>query len=158
MKFMPIAPPGGVLAIIRGYKEIEMEDKHTAKRIKLDDVRAGLTMKDRGCGFKYYVTVNFYPDSGAPSEVFIRIAKEGTIISGFVEALAITISIAWQYGVPWAVLYDKYLHQIFEPRDDESSSLVDAIGKTIDKVIKKHQGKDSFTPTTGPIGLDLEEE
>lgn len=122
--------------------------KHTAKRIKLDDVRAGLTMKDRGCGFKYYVTVNFYPNSGAPSEVFIRIAKEGTAISGFVEALAITISIAWQYGVPWAVLYDKYLHQIFEPRDDESSSLVDAIGKTIDKVIKKH-GMD--TTITGNV-------
>ena len=112
--------------------------KHTAKRIKLDDMRAGLTMKDKGCGFEYYVTVNFYPDSGLPAEVFIRIAKEGTAISGFVEALAITISIAWQYGVPWEVLYDKYLHQIFEPRDDESSSLVDAIGKTIDKVIKKY--------------------
>ena len=114
-----------------------MSDKHTAKRIKLDDVRAGLTMKDRGCGFKYYVTVNFYPE-GDPAEVFIRIAKEGTAIAGFVEALAITISIAWQYDVPWVVLYDKYLHQIFEPKDDENSSLIDAIGTTIDKVIKKH--------------------
>jgi hypothetical protein len=113
------------------------KDKHTAKRIKLDDVRAGLTMKDRGCGFKYYVTVNFYP-TGNPAEVFIRIAKEGSTVAGFMEALAITISIAWQYGVPWEVLYDKYLSQIFAPRDDESSSLVDAIAKTIDKVIKKH--------------------
>lgn len=114
-----------------------MTDKHTAKRMKLDDVRAGLTMKDKGCGFKYYVTVNFYPEGG-PAEVFIRIAKEGTAIAGFVEALAITISIALQYSVPWAVLYDKYLNQIFEPKDDQSSSLVDAIGKTIDKVIKKY--------------------
>lgn len=94
------------------------KDKHTASRKILNDIRNGVTMKDFGCNFKYYVTVNFYPD-GKPAEVFVRIAKEGSTIAGFVEALAITISIAWQYGVPWEVLYTKYLHQIFEPRDDE---------------------------------------
>ncbi len=109
---------------------------HTAKRTKLPDVRAGLTRKAQACGMEFYITVNFFPGTNIPAECFCRIAKEGSTIAGFVEALMITISIAFQYGVPWAVLYDKFLHQIFEPRDDKSSSLVDAIGKVITLVIK----------------------
>lgn len=106
------------------------------KRTKLPENRWGITRKARACGMKYYVTVNFYPDTVVPAEVFCRIAKEGSVIAGFIEALMITISIALQYSVPWDVLYDKYLHQIFEPRDDKNSSLVDAMGKTISEVIK----------------------
>jgi hypothetical protein len=110
---------------------------HTAKRTKLPEDRIGLTRKAQACGMEFYITVNFYPDSVQPAECFCRIAKEGSVVAGFVEALMITISIAFQYSVPWDVLYGKYLHQIFEPRDDENSSLVDAIGKTINGVIKK---------------------
>jgi hypothetical protein len=84
---------------------------------------------------EFFVTVNFF-DNNDPMEVFVRIAKEGSTIAGFVEALCITVSIAWQYNVPWEVLYHKYLGQIFEPRDDESSSLVDGIGKVINGMIK----------------------
>ena len=116
------------------------KDKHTPERRVLEDERLGLTLKCRACGFKFYVTVNFFGTPKyqlEPAEVFIRIAKEGSTVAGFIEALAITISIALQYGVPWEVLYDKYLHQIFEPRDDKYSSLVDAIGKAITEVIKK---------------------
>jgi len=114
---------------------------HTPKRRKLEPLRHGLTKRTEACGLKYYVTVNFF-SSGEPAEVFIRIAKEGTAIAGFVEALAITISIALQYNVPWSVLYDKYLHQIFEPRDDDNPSLVHAIGSTISDIIKEwNRGK-----------------
>ena len=112
------------------------DTEHTAGRHKLPSVRYGLTLKDSRCKFEYFVTVNFFEDRN-PAEVFVRIAKEGSTVAGFVEALAITISIAWQYGVPWNVLYNKFLGQIFEPRDDENSSLVDAICKTIDKAIKE---------------------
>jgi len=118
----------------------EKKTDHTQQRRKLEGERMGLTLKRSACGFEYYITVNFFSDVThklEPAEVFIRIAKEGSTIAGFIEALAITISIALQYGVPWSVLYDKYIHQIFEPRDDESSSLVDAIGKTISEAVEK---------------------
>ncbi|MCK5606675.1 hypothetical protein KAR91_32535 [Candidatus Pacearchaeota archaeon] len=111
---------------------------HTAKREKLPECRLGLTKKCGACGFKFWVTVNFFEgDDHRPAEVFVRIAKEGSTIAGFVEAIAITVSIALQYGVPWAVLYDKYIHQIFEPRDDLNSSLVDGIAGAIDETIKE---------------------
>lgn len=120
-----------------------MNNNHTAKRRKVPNPRYGLTRKDIRCGFEYFVTVNFFPDK-EPIEVFVRIAKEGSVIAGFIEALCITISIAMQYGVPWGVLYTKYLGQIFEPRDDKNSSLIDGIGKTINFVIEQWQ-KDEQT-------------
>ena len=126
----------GMKAISEGAKKA-METMHDqAKRRKLPVIRSGLTKKTQGCGMEYFITVNFYPNTVIPAEVFCRIAKEGSTIAGFIEALMITISISFQYGVPWSVLYTKYLHQIFEPRDDKNSSLVDAIGKTITEVIE----------------------
>lgn len=112
--------------------------KHTSDRKKLPDVRPGLTKKAKACGFKYYVTVNFF-DDGSPAEIFCKVAKEGSAISGFVECLMICISIALQYGTPWNVLFDKYIHQQFEPKDDENSSLIHAIATTIDEIVTKEQ-------------------
>lgn len=105
-------------------------------RKRLPETRYGITRKGIVAKMEYYVTVNFYPDSAEPGEVFIKIAKEGSVIAGFVDALAITISIAFQHGVKWNILGEKYLHTIFEPRDDKSSSLVDGIAKTISEIIK----------------------
>jgi len=105
-------------------------------RKRLPDTRAGITMKASVAKLEYYTIVNFYPDSSDPGEVFIIIAKEGSTIAGFVDALAITISVALQHGVKWEVLCQKYLQTIFDPRDDKSSSLVDGIAKTISKIIE----------------------
>ncbi len=108
-------------------------------RKRLPETRTGITQKACVANMEFYVNVNFYPDTHTPGEVFIKIAKEGSIVSGFVDALAITISIAWQYGVPWEVLGVKYLGTIFEPRDDKNSSLIDSISKTITIIIEKQK-------------------
>jgi ribonucleoside-diphosphate reductase alpha chain len=107
-----------------------------AERQPLGEIRKGLTRRQFACGFKFYLTVNFF-EGGDPAEVFIVIAKEGSTVSGFTDALAITISIALQHGVPWSTLYHQYLHQIFEPRDDKNSSLVDAIGNGITELTQE---------------------
>jgi len=110
-------------------------DNHNEHRIKISETRPGLTKKVMACGFTYYITVNF--SDKKPVEVFVRIAKEGSSISGLIEAFCITLSIALQYNTPWEVLHDKYLNQIFEPKDDENSSLIHSIGVEIDKLIKE---------------------
>ena len=42
-------------------------------------------------------------------------AKEGSTISGLMDSLATSISIALQYGVPLQTLVDKFSHTRFEP-------------------------------------------
>lgn len=105
-------------------------------RKRLPKIRFSTTRKTSVGSMEYYVTVNFYPKTANPGETFIKIAKEGSTIAGFVDALAISISIALQYGVPWDILRVKYMQTIFEPRDDEHSSIVDGIAKTITSIIK----------------------
>jgi len=109
---------------------------HTAQRRKLEKTRVGITQKGQVANMEYYATVNFFKDTADPGEIFIKIAKEGSTIAGLIDALAITISVALQYSVPWEVLGKKYLQTIFDPRDDEASSLVDGITKSIDEVIE----------------------
>lgn len=110
--------------------------KHTASRNRLKKTRIGITRKAQVGKFEYYLIVNFFEDTANPAEVFIKIAKEGSTVSGLVDALAVTISIALQYGVPWVILGDKYLNTIFEPRDDVYSSLVDGISKNISECVE----------------------
>src|ERR1700756_2835228 len=52
---------------------------------------------------------------GTPGEIFIKMAKEGSTLSGFMDGLALSISIGLQYGVPLKALVDKLTNTRFEP-------------------------------------------
>ena len=55
-----------------------------------------------------------YEDS-RPGEIFIKMSKEGSTLSGIMDGLALTVSIGLQYGVPLKVFVDKLLNTRFEP-------------------------------------------
>ncbi len=65
-------------------------------------------------GHEGYIHVGFYED-GAPGEIFIKMAKEGSTISGLMDTIATLTSMALQYGVPLEVLVNKFGHVRFEP-------------------------------------------
>jgi ribonucleoside-diphosphate reductase alpha chain len=54
-------------------------------------------------------------EDGTPGEIFIVMSKEGSTISGVMDAFATAVSLALQYGVPLKVLVDKFTHTRFEP-------------------------------------------
>ena len=54
-------------------------------------------------------------EDGSPGEIFIVMAKEGSAVSGLMDAFATAISMALQYGVPLKVLCNKFTHSRFEP-------------------------------------------
>jgi ribonucleoside-diphosphate reductase alpha chain len=65
-------------------------------------------------GHEGYIHVGLY-DDGSPGEIFIKIAKEGSTISGLMDTIGILTSMALQYGVPLDVLVNKFSHVRFEP-------------------------------------------
>jgi ribonucleoside-diphosphate reductase alpha chain len=65
-------------------------------------------------GHEGYIHVGLYED-GKPGEIFIKIAKEGSTVSGLMDTIGILTSMALQYGVPLEVLVDKFSHVRFEP-------------------------------------------
>ena len=83
-------------------------------RHKLPVERNSITHKFSIGGHEGYVTVGMY-DDGSPGEIFIKMAKEGSTLSGFMDGLALSVSIGLQYGVPLKVLVDKLINTRFEP-------------------------------------------
>ncbi len=76
-------------------------------RRKLPDERHAITHKFSIAGHEGYITVGMYED-GKPGEIFLVMAKEGSTISGLMDAFATSISMALQYGVPLEALVDKF--------------------------------------------------
>ena len=85
-----------------------------AVRHRLPEERASITHKFSIAGHEGYITVGLYP-TGQPGEIFIKMAKEGSTVSGLMDAFATSISLALQHGVPLRVLCEKFAHTRFEP-------------------------------------------
>jgi ribonucleoside-diphosphate reductase alpha chain len=106
-----------------------------ALRRKLPSERHSITHKFSIGGHEGYLTVGKYED-GAPGEIFIKMAKEGSTLSGIMDAFALSVSIALQYGVPLRALVDKFVNARFEPSGYTGNpdiryakSIVDYIGR-----------------------------
>lgn len=73
-----------------------------ARPRRLPNERKSITHKFWVGSHEGYLIVGTY-EEGAPGEVFIKMAKEGSMLSGFMDGVALSISIGLQYGVPLRV-------------------------------------------------------
>jgi len=83
-------------------------------RKRLPEERQALTHKFAIQGHEGYITVGLYED-GSPGEIFLKMAKEGSTVSGLMDSFATVVSMSLQYGVPLKALVDKFAHSRFEP-------------------------------------------
>jgi len=90
------------------------EIEYRALRRKLPDERKAITHKFDIQGHEGYLTVGLF-DDGTPGELFVTMAKEGSTISGLMDAFATQTSYALQFGVPLKFMVDKFSHMRFEP-------------------------------------------
>ncbi len=84
-------------------------------RKRLPDERPSIAHKFSIAGHEGYLHIGLYPDTKMPGEIFITMAKQGSTISGLMDAFATSISLALQYGVPLEDLCNKFSHMRFEP-------------------------------------------
>jgi ribonucleoside-diphosphate reductase alpha chain len=105
---VPVAPAAPSIA----NQDLNAPPK--AVRHRLPEERASVTHKFSIAGHEGYITVGLYP-TGQPGEIFIKMAKEGSTVSGLMDAFATSISLALQHGVPLKVLCEKFAHTRFEP-------------------------------------------
>ena len=91
-----------------------VETVYKPLRRRLPDERASITHKFNVGGHEGYLTIGLYED-GTPGEIFLRMAKEGSTISGLMDSFATAVSLALQYGVPLKDLVNKFSHLRFEP-------------------------------------------
>ena len=110
------APAPGARASVQA-SQAEEQDRSApprAVRHRLQEERASITHKFSIAGHEGYITVGLYPN-GQPGEIFIKMAKEGSTVSGLMDAFATSVSLALQHGVPLRILCEKFAHTRFEP-------------------------------------------
>ena len=94
--------------------EEDLNGPPRAVRHKLKEERMSVTHKFNIGGHEGYIIVGLYP-SGEPGEIFIKMAKEGSTVSGLMDSFALAVSIALQHGVPLKLFCEKFAHTRFEP-------------------------------------------
>ena len=127
------------------------------QRRRLPDERRAITHHFSVGGQEGYVTVGLYED-GQPGELFIKMSKEGSTVSGLMDSFATAVSLALQYGVPLRVLCDKFSHMRFEPsgwtgnaRIGFAKSIMDYLFRWLDLRFLQGESKSLFeTPLSQP--------
>lgn len=118
-------------------------------RERLPDERAGITHKftiaDRGDRgeievVKGYLTVGHYPD-GRVGEIFVKMDKQGSQVSGFADAFAICFSMLLQAGVPLEELCRKFRGASFPPAGRTSNPNIRQCRSPVDYVARYLEGK-----------------
>ncbi len=105
------------------------------RRRRLPDERHAITHKFQIAGHEGYITCGMY-DDGTPGEIFVVMAKQGSVISGLMDAFATSISMALQYGVPLQVLVDKFSHVRFEPSGFSSNPAIGYAKSIVDYIFR----------------------
>jgi ribonucleoside-diphosphate reductase alpha chain len=104
-------------------------------RRRLPETRRSITHKFSIEGHEGYITVGMYED-GSPGEIFVTMAKEGSAISGMMDAFATSISLTLQYGVPLADLVHKFSHMRFEPAGRTENREIPVAQSVVDYIFR----------------------
>ena len=133
----------------QGARVVNLQEARPLRR-KLPDERQAFTHKFSIAGHEGYLTVGLY-DDGKPGEIFLRMAKEGSTISGLMDTIATMTSISLQYGVPLKALVDKFSHTRFEPSGFTNNREI-PIAKSLVDYVFRYLGNRYLE---GEIGDDL---
>ncbi|MDY7103182.1 MAG: vitamin B12-dependent ribonucleotide reductase [Actinomycetota bacterium] len=116
----PLAASKKQVAASEGDTPAEVVEKvverivHEPIRKKLPRSRNSRTFDFRVADCKGFVTVGEYED-GRPGEVFVNVSKQGSTLSGIMDAFAISLSYGLQYGVPLRDFVETFTGMRFEP-------------------------------------------
>ncbi len=154
----PDGTQAGSVRLLAGIGDTSPEFMRPLRR-RLPDERRAITHHFSIAGQEGYLTVGVY-DDGSPGEIFVRMAKEGSTISGLMDSIATLVSLALQHGVPLDVLCVKFSHTRFEPsgwsgnpKIGYATSLMDYLFRWMElKFLKTEQGElfESRTVTIRP--------
>jgi ribonucleoside-diphosphate reductase alpha chain len=105
------------------------------RRRRLPDDRTEIGRKFRVGEYEGYIHVGVF-DDGAPGDIFVDIAKDGTTLQGLMNSLMIAVSMGLQYGVPPAVYVSKLSHLRFEPSGPTNDPNIRSAKSIVDYIFR----------------------
>jgi ribonucleoside-diphosphate reductase alpha chain len=130
-----VAPTSSLPAVVSDAEPAQRELFPRAAREKMPVERDSVTHKFNVGGHEGYITVGMYKDR-RPGEVFIKMSKEGSTLSGIMDGLALTISLGLQYGVPLKVFVDKLVNTRFEPSGITANPNIRFVSSVLDYIAR----------------------
>jgi ribonucleoside-diphosphate reductase alpha chain len=124
-----------VLSTTKDGGEREEEAAGRPVRRRLPATRMSTTHKFSIEGHEGYITAGLYED-GSPGEIWLTMAKEGSTLSGMMDAFATSISLALQYGVPLRDLVNKFSHMRFEPSGRTENNEIPVAQSIVDYIFR----------------------
>src|SRR5262245_7831056 len=154
---------------IRRWTVNELLDQEPAeptklpKRERLPDTRRSVTHKFKINDQEGYIIVGYF-DDGRPGEVFVKIAKHGSTISGLVDTIAVLTSTALQYGVPVETLARQFAFTRVDPSGLTSNpdlrrvnSIVDYLFRCIGNECSEEFRSEQSAKALGQVEVELSE-
>ena len=109
-----------------------------ATRRTLPETRSSITHKFAVAGHEGYLTVGLHAD-GRPGEIFIKMSKAGSTLSGMCQAFTRAFSLAMQYGLSLEDACRRFKGMRFEPMGmtenpeiPEASSIIDYVARYLE--------------------------
>jgi ribonucleoside-diphosphate reductase alpha chain len=109
-----------------------------AQRHSLPTTHESVTHKFQIMGHEGYLTIGLF-DNGQPGEIFIKMAKEGSTMSGLVQGFCRAFSLALQYGLSLEEAVGRFKGMRFEPMGHtsnpdipEAMSIIDYVARYLD--------------------------
>lgn len=106
-----------------------------AQRHALPVTRESITHKFQIMGHEGYLTIGLF-DNGRPGEIFIKMSKEGSTLSGLVQGFCRAFSLALQYGLPLQEAVARFKGMRFEPMGATSNPDIPEALSIIDYVAR----------------------
>jgi len=122
-------------------------------RQSLPDTRNSITHKFSVGGHEGYLTIGLYQD-GTPGEIFIKISKEGSALSGMCQAFCRAFSLAIQHGLTIKEAVIRFKGMRFEPHGYTSNKDIpeaDSIVDYVAKYLEMHFGHIQKTSDHNPL-------
>jgi ribonucleoside-diphosphate reductase alpha chain len=126
----------GAAAATEVVEKIVEKIVHKPIRQKLPRTRTSKTFEFRVADLKGFATIGEY-ENGQPGEVWLTVSKQGSTLSGIMDALAKSISHGLQYGVPLRAYVEAFTNMKFEPAGMTDDPDVRFAGSIVDYLVRR---------------------
>lgn len=113
----------------------ETEPSFTPSRRGLPTTRESVTHKFSVGNHEGYLTIGLHPD-GRPGEIFLKMAKEGSTMSGMCQSFCRAFSLALQYGLPVEDAVARFKGMRFEPMGHTNNPEIPMAHSIVDYVAR----------------------
>ena len=103
------------------------------ERTTLPPTHESVTHKFSVNGHEGYLTVGLF-ENGQPGEIFIKMSKEGSTLSGLIQGFCRAFSLAIQYGLPLSDAVERFRNMRFDPMGQTSNPNIPQATRILDYV------------------------